>query len=135
MNSNHIIWISLFLLACSPQKETVNDDSTPEPLNVNISGPMQVTIEGTAHNRKGGAVVLNVVNQQDYWIEDLDFWPDSLVNQTVIVTGILEQRSDAPVFMDTSELKSQGIPVYSEDQAEEASKRLWIKNANWKLKN
>ncbi len=76
----------------------------------------QVEISGTAYDRKGGAVV--ATDSVHYWIENKDYWEDEFLNKKVIVKGTLVKRNDNPVFLDTSEIKSQGIPVYSKDEYE-----------------
>ena len=51
--------------------------------------------------------------------------------------GILEERHDLPVFVADTAVEAgqlQGIPVPSGTDLHEASRRLVLRNAKWKLK-
>ncbi len=91
----------------------------------------EIEITGTAYDRKGGAVV--ATDSIHYWIENKNFWENEFLNKKVIIKGTLVKRNDNPVFLDTSEIKSQGIPVYSKEQLEAQKGRFWIKNAKVNL--
>lgn len=84
-------------------------------------------VKGIALNRKGGAIVES--NSKQYWIDGLDSWEDKYLNKIVIVKGNIENRSDNPVFLDTSDVKVQGIPVNTEEELKNMKSRTWIINA------
>lgn len=138
-----MISLSIFFFAgCStsqnghtPITEKIEEEDTSVNIpRINVPDMnITVTIRGIAVNRKGGAVVISNENGKHYWIDGLDSWPDEYNDMPVAVKGQLEERNDAPVFMDTSEIKSQGIPVHSEEEAENQSKRTWILNATYEL--
>jgi hypothetical protein len=50
------------------------------------------TIEGTAHNVKGGAVVIDAAGKPTR-ISGLDEWPADLADHAVVVTGRLETHT------------------------------------------
>ena len=87
----------------------------------------QITIKGIAHNRKGGAIV--ECNSTHYWIKEKDSWDKTYLNKKVTVKGILSTEIDYTIFLDTGELKKQGVPVYSEEQLEKNNKKNWINKA------
>jgi len=91
----------------------------------------EMPLSGMAQNLKGGATVES--NGKRFWIEGLNSWDDQYVDKPVKVWGEIVIRYDAPVFMDTSELVSQGIPVYSEEDMKAQSKRYWIINPKYEL--
>ena len=91
----------------------------------------EMPLSGLAQNLKGGATVES--NGQRFWIDGLASWDDHYADKPVKVWGEIVIRYDAPVFMDTSELVSQGIPVYSEEEMKEKSKRYWIINPKYEL--
>ena len=131
------------LISCSAGKEITTAEEAPATTDrTSTSGQTEINliedeilpempISGIAQNLKGGATVES--EGVRFWIDGLDSWEDALVNKAVTVWGKIEIRYDAPVFMDTSEIKSQGIPVYSEEEMKEQSKRYWIINAVYKL--
>ena len=88
-------------------------------------------IRGTAYNRKGGAVV--ATDSLHYWIEGRSYWEDKYLDKTVIVKGELVLRNDNPVFLDTGELKIQGIPVHTREELENNRKRYWLKDVKISL--
>lgn len=92
---------------------------------------MNTEIQGTAYNRKGGAVV--ATDSLHYWIEGKSYWEDKYLNKTVIVKGELLLRNDNPVFLDTSEIKVQGIPVGIHENIENNRKRYWLKDVKISL--
>jgi|TARA_B100001964_G_C14178724_1_gene575129 hypothetical protein len=81
-------------------------------------------IEGMAHDRKGGAVI--VTDSVHYWVDGRDYWEDEFSNKEVVAIGKIVIRGDNPVFLDTSEVKSQGIPVSTVEQLEANRNRHWI---------
>lgn len=84
-------------------------------------------VKGIALNRKGGAIVES--NSKQYWIDGLDSWEDKYLNKIVIVKGNIENRSDNPVFLDTNDVKVQGVPVNTEEELKNMKSRTWIINA------
>jgi hypothetical protein len=91
----------------------------------------KMPVTGIAQNHKDGAVL--ATKTQDYYIQNLHSWEDRYLENPVRVWGDVEIRYDAPVFLDTSEIVSQGIPVESEEEMKRQSKRYWIVNAKWEL--
>ena len=88
-------------------------------------------IQGIAYNRKGGAVV--ATDSLHYWIDGKDSWEDQYLNKTIIVKGIIEKRNDNPVFLDTGELKMQGIPVHTRQELKNNRNRYWLKEVKISL--
>lgn len=84
---------------------------------------------GKAQNQKGGAVLVH--ESGTYWIEGLNSWSNEYQDQPVRVWGEIVLRSDNPVFLDTSEVVSQGIPVETQAQLETNQNRYWIINATY----
>ena len=131
--------VCLFLIGCTSTEDTSSQEKLPSDTSkVNQEETSSIETEemevvGIAANRKGGAVVISNTNGEHYWLEGLDSWSEEFHNKEVAVTGQLEERSDAPIFMDTSEIKSQGIPVYNEEQMESQAKRFWIINPSYQL--
>lgn len=131
------------LISCKEGKEAnmeevVSTDrtTTTEQTPINQLGSTEeifpeMPLNGLAQNLKGGATVES--NGKRFWIEGLDSWNDQYVDKKVKVWGEIVIRYDAPVFMDTSELVSQGIPVYTEEEMKAQSKRYWIANARYEL--
>ena len=95
----------------------------------------RVTLVGMAESRKIGAAVRG--EDFDVWIDGLNNWTAEFSGKQVEVVGILEERYDLPVFVaDTPEERGQvaGIPVRSGADLKEASRRLVLRDAKWKLK-
>lgn len=133
---------SLFIFsACHTSKPVQSTEDTKrsnneEQQNINLltdSDALQWPLIGIAVNQKGGAVLL--YQDQHYWIDGLNSWPESYLNQQVKVWGTLEYRNDAPVFLDTTTVISQGIPVETKEDYRSQAQRLWIVDANYKLVN
>lgn len=91
----------------------------------------EMPMTGLPVNLKGGAVF--VCDGTHYWVDGLDYWEDRFLEKPIKIWGEIVIRYDAPVFMDTSELVSQGIPVYSEEEMKAKSKRYWIINSKYEL--
>ena len=51
-----------------------------------------ITITGTAHNGKDGALIVAKVDEV-YYIDGLEFWDESIQGKTVSVTGQLKTES------------------------------------------
>lgn len=131
----HFISILFLLLSsCSETREiqpsnseevSTQRDTSSGQKNINLlTDPIEFPIIGIAQNQKGGAVVIK--DNQTYWIQDLLSWPDDVVGKPVKIWGEIDIRNDAPVFIDTSNVISQGIPVENAEEANRVSKRIWI---------
>jgi hypothetical protein len=95
----------------------------------------RVTVVGIAEQSKIGAAVRG--EDFEVWIDGLHDWAEEFSGKQVEVVGILEERHDLPVFVaDTAEERGhlQGIPVPSGTDLHEASRRLVLRDARWKLK-
>ncbi len=103
------------------QDVIINSDTT------NTDKTNQITIEGIAYNRKGGAIV--ECESIHYWIEGKDHWDDEYESKKVLVKGNMITSIDHRVFLDTNEIKYQGIPVNSEAELRSFNKMYIIKNA------
>jgi hypothetical protein len=71
----------LFLIAA------FNFGYAQEPTSTIIegTGELKALFEGTALNRKGGAVI--DVHGEHYWIDGMDSWDDKYRDKMVVVTG------------------------------------------------
>ncbi|MBI3135352.1 MAG: hypothetical protein HYZ14_11815 [Bacteroidetes bacterium] len=135
--------LALLMTACSPRKDSVQHidsatnlrDTSGGQKNVRLLTDEPVSVEmpitGIAQNQKGGAVL--VTKTQTYWIDGLTSWDDQWVDRPVRVWGDLMIRNDNPVFLDTSEIVSQGIPVETEEELNAQRSRYWIINATYEL--
>lgn len=142
---NRLVYVLLpftLLIGCQSGKETINptvtggirdSSGTQKEIRVigDISSKEQITLYGIAQNQKGGAVLIS--DSDTYWIDGLLSWPDSVFDRLVVVSGYLQIRDDNPVFLDTSLVISQGIPVESEAEREKNLNRKWIVEANYHL--
>ncbi|OHB75181.1 MAG: hypothetical protein A2Z34_01615 [Planctomycetes bacterium RBG_16_59_8] len=97
----------------------------------------QITVEGWAVNRKGGAQLLG--GGFDLWIAGLESWPDGYYTggdrgKRVKVTGVLAEDHGLPVFVPKKDDPIvQGIPVPEGTDLKKASHRYLVKNAKWEL--
>lgn len=136
-----LLFIGFVLSACRETKEiqttnsedvsTQRDTSSGQKSINMLTDKIEMPIIGIAQNQKGGAVLIK--DNQTFWIDKLSSWDDKYLNNPVKVWGEIEYRNDAPVFVDTSETISQGIPVESEAEKERLSTRIWIINAHYEL--
>ena len=84
----------------------------------------RVTIEGTARDAKGGAVLLTTDGEPVY-IGGLDSWPEELFGKPVVVSGRLVRRQYLPeATVDESGAWSQGTT---------GGQQLVLEEAAWKL--
>jgi len=131
-------------LACGAGKNAVTESVAPIPERTSTNNQTQIeqveTTDEKFHempmiglpvNLKGGAVF--VCDGTHYWVDGLDYWEDKFLEKPIKIWGDIVIRYDAPVFMDTSKLVSQGIPVYSEEEMKAKSKRYWIINHKYEL--
>ena len=145
MKTHTAFIIALLLLSCKPGKDTTAEtditgtteryttsDQTSIGLIIDEGDSLpQMPVTGVAENLKGGATINTKTHR--FWIDDLMSWEDRYLGNPVRVWGDIEIRYDAPVFLDTSENVSQGIPVESEEEMKRQSKRYWIVNAKYEL--
>lgn len=145
MKSILVVVAILMIAGCQTSKETTTTESGTTANGRNVPGGQteiglisetgdslpKMPITGIAENLKGGATVST--RGERYWIQDLHSWDDRYVDKPVRVWGTIEIRYDAPVFLDTSEIVSQGIPVESEEEMKAQSKRYWIVGAKYEL--
>lgn len=132
--------VAFLIVSCKETKDiqstktetlTLRDTSTGQK-NMNLlTDKIEMPIIGIAQNQKGGAVLIK--DNQIFWIDKLLSWDDKYLNNPVKVWGEIEYRNDAPVFVDTSEIISQGIPAENEAEAERLSTRIWLINAHYEL--
>lgn len=122
-----ILYSFLFLTNSIIGQDLKNIDADAKKSDSSLK---EISVKGITHNRKGGAVVES--NSIHYWIEGKDSWDENYLNKKVSVNGLLSIKKDPSVFLDTNEIKVQGIPVYSEEDLEK-SKKYWIIKANIKL--
>lgn len=75
----------------------------------------KITVSGTAENLKAGAAVMT--GSGNYFVDGLDYWPDSLRGRRVEVTGIPSERQMMPVAeKDSSGAWSQGTATEQHDK-------------------
>lgn len=67
------------------------------------------TIEGTAYNVKGGAVVIDAQGKATR-VGGIDSWPDELHGRAIVVTGRLETREGAGCVHDPVPCQGIGGP-------------------------
>ena len=90
-----------------------------------------VTVTGIAREAKVGPLV--EYEGGTTWV-GLECWPDDVLNKKVRVTGMPTVVSDLPVFVRREgEPEKSGIPVSTEADLEEASKRTVLKDVKWEL--
>jgi hypothetical protein len=109
----------------------VTDGQTSIDLIGETDSLPEMPVIGIAQNHKDGAVL--DAKSHLFYIQDLHSWEDRYLGNPVRVWGDVEIRYDAPVFLDTAEIVSQGIPVESEEELKRQSKRYWIVNAKYEL--
>ncbi|MBK7129219.1 MAG: hypothetical protein IPM74_08130 [Crocinitomicaceae bacterium] len=112
------------------QRDTISNQKKVMLLNDSLP-QVEFPISGIAENRKGGAVL--IADQTTYWIENLYSWDDKVVSKQIKVWGDLVIRNDNPVFLDTGDIVSQGIPVETEEELKAQANRFWILNMRFEL--
>lgn len=97
----------------------------------------EVTVEGKAIDRKGGAVVMN--SNVEVWIDGLSSWPEGYYSggdkgKQVKVKGLLAEDNKLPVFTpeENGEIV-QGIPIEKGMDIVKASHRFVLKDAKWEI--
>lgn len=118
----YLLIVLVFLTSCS-----INKNKTKESMeNTRKKNTLEeyIVITGMAYNRKGGAII--ELDSIHYWIDGMEYWEDEYVNKKVTVKGQINIRDDNPVFLDTSDIKMQGIPVYSEEELNNNLYRTWL---------
>ena len=79
--------------ACSSTRKGTEDSGMGGEPEAQVG--QQITLEGTAQNAKGGAVVVEAGSGPTY-VVGLESWPDALVGQPVEVVGTLNRRKLIP---------------------------------------
>ena len=112
------------------------ENSQIEDLNTLID--KKVTLKGKTFNMKLGACLV-LENGKWIWMDGMDSWPEGYFKsenntKNVVVTGILIERFDKPVFIqnDKNEYFS-GIPVPEGTDLKKASHRYLVKDFEWKV--
>lgn len=122
-----------------PSQQRVQQSVTPhsEKKDRSVDIGKRITVIGTALNHHMGAVVS--VDGSTIYVELPDkYWPDGVYHggdtgDLVEVTGILEQRSDLPVFIqDPNEPPMHGMPMPPGTDLKEAAKRYVLVSVEWK---
>ena len=91
----------------------------------------RVTVVGVAREAKVGPLVEH--DGGTTWV-GLECWPDEALGKKVRVTGVPIVVSDLPVFVRREgEPEKSGMPVATEAELEEASKRTVLKEVKWEL--
>lgn len=130
----------LVLLSCTAGKNSTENNETTVSVRDTSSGQKELglirdsivmPLTGIAQNQKGGAVL--IANDVTYWIDGLMSWDDRYSGQPVRIWGEVIVRNDNPVFLDTSEIISQGISEKSEESLRANQQRFWIINAKYEL--
>jgi hypothetical protein len=97
-----------------------NDHASSNPLS-NLG--KTVTLQGTAHDAKGGAVLM-IPNDVPIYIENLPCWPDDVFGKQVSVTGVLRKKKLIPdPYISPDGGISQGA----------IGTQTVLENAEWKL--
>jgi hypothetical protein len=117
--------VALFAVGCS------HPGSPPTSPPTRPMHGSTVTLRGVAENWKVGAFLAG----PDIWVDLPDrHWPSEIVGKSVEVKGTMVERHDLPVFInDPNEPPIAGIPVPPGTDLYEASKRLVIEEARWKV--
>ncbi len=91
----------------------------------------QVTLVGIAEPRKSGAALRG----DDFyvWLPEIDSWPIELSMKRVEVRGVLSEDHGLPVISGNEDPPVQGIPVPNGTDLREASRRLILLKATWRI--
>jgi hypothetical protein len=109
-------------------------DAVAQPANVasqNTPAAARVSYEGTAHNAKLGAVLVDADGVR-HWVE-LDSWPDNVLGKKVVLEATPVVRYDLPVVAAAGAEVSAGVPIESGQTADEAARREVLTALIWKL--
>jgi len=121
----------MFILCSCANEAPIKDTGTghwPEYLS------KEVTVVGIASNGKIGAFVESPDPKKSIWVDSLSHWPEEFIGNKVVVTGVVIEKHDIPVFIPKEgELPKTGIPVPEGTDLHTASKRFLLKNAEWKI--
>ncbi len=130
----------LVLLSCTASKNSTQNNEVSISARDTSAGQKELglirdsivmPITGIAQNQKGGAVI--VTDNVTYWVDGLMSWDDRYTGQPVRVWGEVIVRNDNPVFLDTGNIISQGIPMESKESLRANQQRFWIINAKYEL--
>ena len=92
----------------------------------------QVELSGVAEPRKLGAALVG--DGFEVWVDQLQDWPAEFVGRRVLLTGILEERHDLPVFVEKAgETVIEGVSVPAGTDLHAARLRYVVCNARWSL--
>lgn len=146
MKANIILKGILLLLifwtfACATMRfENTTSIENPKKEDLNKFINKMVTFTGKTVNMKLGAVLI-LENGQRIWMSKMYSWPEGYYDiknnneetKIVIVTGILKQKNDLPVFIQNEKdsLFRSGIPVPKRTDLKKASHRYLLKNYKW----
>jgi len=123
------LFLALTLLACGLGCTGTKSPELTTRLTPELTG-RTITVEGTAENRKDGAVLRG--EHFELWIVELSGWPDHS-GKKVRATGVLAEDHGRPVFVRRpDEPIVQGVEVPEGTDLEKASKRWVLKNVRWK---
>lgn len=92
MKNNIIYWIIFFLLI----------------LFTGCSTLKTVELSGIAKNAKAGAVIISNDENNVYYIDNLDYWNDEVLNKSIIVTGKL----DTVIYSDEGDMALSDFRVW-----------------------
>jgi len=123
--------LPIALFSCSGTPGPGAGPKAPE-LTVKLSPALvgkTITVEGTAENRKDGAVLRG--EHFELWMSDLTGWPDDA--KRIRATGVLAEDHGRPVFVRRpDEPIVQGVEVPEGTDLQKASRRWVLKDARWK---
>jgi len=55
----------------------------------------QIPIIARAENAKAGALIISNKDQKMYYLDGVDFWPDSVIGKMIEVEGVLRVEDNA----------------------------------------
>jgi hypothetical protein len=91
----------------------------------------RINVRGVAWNYKLGAFLAG----PNLWVDvPSASWPSDVASNRVEVTGTVAERYDLPVFInDPCKPPGPGVPVFFGTDLHEASRRLILEDATWKI--
>jgi hypothetical protein len=92
----------------------------------------QITLVGEAQNLKEGSLLAG--KNFSIFIDSLESWPNEFAFKKVVVTGVVIERHDLPVYIKRpGSLPQAGIAVPPGTDLHKAAHRYLLKDAKWKL--